>query len=277
MTLAAEIEEFYAAPSDSLNRHRALQAFNEFKFFLNRGEIRAAERAGDTWQVHGWVKKGILLGLRLGTPTEIVLNSQVRYVETNTFPLRHLSVEDGVTLPAGGSAIRDGVFVGRGVRCSPPMYIEAGAYVDTGTSVGSHVLIGSCTQVCRNVHIGPGTQIEGMLEPVEALPVIIEEDVHIAGTAWIQGSVIIRHGAIIGPGVMLPGGGAVYDAALEKTHTPAGDGTLVIPPNAVVVPGQRPAAQPHGPGAGFTRTVPVIVQYREPGRPASAVLKDVYR
>lgn len=277
MTLAGEIEEFYATPPDALNRHRALQAFNEFKFFLNRGEIRAAERSGDEWQVHAWVKKGLLLGLRLGMPTEITVNAQVRYVELTTFPLRHLSIEDGVMLPAGGSAIRDGVFVGRGVLCSPPMYIEAGAYVDAGTSVGSHSLIGSCSQLCRNVHIGPGTQIEGMLEPVEALPVIIEEDVYMAGTSCVRGSVIIRHGAVLGPGVMLSGGEAVYDAALERTYASAGDGPLVIPPNAVVVQGQRPLGQAHGPAAAIARTVPVIVQYREPGRPAAAALRDVLR
>jgi len=284
MTLAGEIEEFFEAPSEALNRHRALQAFNEFKFFLNRGEIRAADRAGDAWQVHAWVKKGILLGLRLGTPTEITLNAQVRHVEMNTFPLRHLSVDDGVMVPAGGSAIRDGVFLGRGVQCSPPMYIESGAYVDAGSSVGSHSLIGSCTQLGRNVHIGPGTQIEGVLEPVEALPVILEDDVHMAGMSWVQGSVIIRHGAVIGPGVMLSGGGAVYDAALETTHSPAGNGPLVIPPYAVVVQGQRPLEPPRSPGAGVvsngggvSRTVPVIVQYREPGRTAAAVLRDVLR
>ena len=277
MTLAAEIEEFFATPSDTLNRHRALQAFNEFKFFLNRGEIRAADRAGDAWQVHAWVKKGILLGLRLGTPVEISLNAQVRYIETNTFPLRHLSVEDGVMVPAGGSAIRDGVFMGRGVLCFPPMYIEAGAYIDAGTSVGSHSLIGSCSQVGRNVHIGPGTQIESMLEPVEALPAILEDEVYLAGMSWVQGSVIVCHGAVIGPGVALSGGGAVYDAALEKMHAPAGDRPLVIPPYAVVVQGQRLLEHQRGPGAGVSRSIPVIVQYSEPGRSASAVLKDVLR
>lgn len=277
MTLALEIEEFFATPSDALNRHRALQAFNEFKFFLNRGEIRAADRVGDTWQVHVWVKKGILLGMRLGTPAEVTLNAQVRYIETTTFPLRHLSVDDGVMVPAGGSAIRDGAFVGRGVHCSPPMTIEAGAYVDAGTSVGSHSLVGSCTQVSKNVHIGPGTLIEGMLEPIDALPVIIEEDVYLAGASWVQGSVIIRHGAVIGPGVMLSGGATVYDAACQTTYSPPGDGPLVIPPNAVVVQGQRQVGQSHAAAAGVTQTVPVIVQYREPGRAASAVLKDVMR
>lgn len=277
MTLAAEIEEFFAAPSDTLNRHRALQAFNEFKFFLNRGEIRAADRAGETWQVHAWVKKGLLLGLRLGTPMEVTLNAQVRYIETNTFPLRHLSIDDGVMVPAGGSAIRDGAYVGRGVRCAPPMMIEAGAYVDGGSTIGSHSLIGSCTQVGKDVHIGPGTQIEGVIEPVEALPVILEDDVYLAGATWVQGSVIVRHGAVIGPGVSLSGSGVVYDAALEMTHAARADGPLVIPPNAVVVQGCRMLEQQRGPAAGIGRSVPVIVQYREPGRPALAVLKDALR
>ncbi len=264
MTLVLDIEEYFATPSDALNRHRALQAFNEFKFFLNRGEIRAADRVGDTWQVHAWVKKGILLGMRLGTPVEVTLNAQVRYVETTTFPLRHLSVDDGVMVPAGGSAIRDGAFVGRGVHCAPPMYIEAGAYVDAGTIVGSHSLIGSCAQIGRNVHIGPGTLIEGMLEPIDALPVIIEEDAYLAG-------------ASCGPGVMLSGGATVYDAAVERTYAPVGDGPLVIPPNAVVVQGQRRVGQQDAAVASATRTVPVIVQYREPERAALAVLKDVMR
>jgi 2,3,4,5-tetrahydropyridine-2-carboxylate N-succinyltransferase len=277
MTLASEIEEFFAAPADSLNRHRALQAFNEFKFFLNRGEIRAAEHDGEAWRVHAWVKKGILLGFRLGTSVEVTLNAQVRYIETNTFPLRHLSVDDGVMMPAGGSAIRDGSFVGRGVRCFPPVTIESGAYVDGGATVGSHSLIGHCTQVGKNAHIGPGTQIEGLLEPLEALPVILEEEVHLAGSSWVQGSVILRHGAVLGPGVMLSGAGTVYDAALDTTYAARGDGPLVIPPNAVVVQGHRLLEQQRGAGAGIGRSVPVIVQYREPGRPAAAVLKDVMR
>lgn len=277
MTLALEIEEFFATPSDALNRHRALQAFNEFKFFLNRGEIRAADRTGDTWQVHAWVKKGIVLGKRLGTPAEVTLNAQVRYIESTTFPLRHLSVDDGVMVPAGGSAIRDGAFVGRGVECSPPMYIEAGAYVDAGTTVGSHALVGSCTQVGKNVSIGPGTLIAGMLEPIDALPVIIEEEVYLAGASWVQGSVIIRHGALIGPGVMLSGGSTVYDAACGTMYSSPGAGPLVIPPNAVVVQGQRQVGSSSAAAGGVTQTVPVIVRYREPGQAALAILKDVLR
>lgn len=277
MTLASEIEEFFAAPADTLNRHRALQAFNELKFFLNRGEIRAADRAGEQWLVHSWVKKGLLLGMRLGTPAEITLNAQVRYIETTTFPLRHLSVDDGVAMPAGGSAIRDGAFVGRGVRCSPPMYIDAGAYVDTGATVGSHSTVGSCTQIGKNAHLGPGTQIDGMLEPVEALPVILEDDVFVAGNAWIQGSVIVRHGAVLGPGVALSGSGTVYDAALDTTHAARGDGPLVIPANAVVVAGFRALDGPRGGATGLGRAAAVVVRYREPGRPAQAALRDALR
>jgi 2,3,4,5-tetrahydropyridine-2-carboxylate N-succinyltransferase len=275
MTLAGEIEEFFESPEEGRSRQRALQAFNEFKFFLNRGEIRAAERPGESWQVNVWVKKGILLGQRIGTPVEIVQNSQVRFVETNTFPLRHLSVEDGVSVPAGGSAIRDGVFLGRGVRCAPPMYIDTGAYVDSGTVIGSHSLVGSCTQVGKNVHIGPGVLIEGMLEPLEAMPVILEDDVHVAGASWIQGSVVIRHGAVVGPGVMLAGGVGIYDAALECIHAPAGDGSLTIPSYAIVVQGTRPVGQ--GRPAGVHLSAPVIIQYREPGQSAPAALRDALR
>jgi 2,3,4,5-tetrahydropyridine-2-carboxylate N-succinyltransferase len=211
------------------------------------------------------------------TPVEVTLNAQVRYVETTTFPLRHLSVDDGVMVPAGGSAIRDGAFVGRGVECSPPMYIEAGAFVDAGTSVGSHALVGSCTQVSKNVHIGPGTLIAGLLEPIDALPVILEDDVYLAGASWVQGSVIIRHGAVIGPGVMLSGGATIYDAACGTTYAPPVDGPLVIPPNAVVVQSQRQLGQSPAAAGGVAQTVPVIVRYREPGRAAPAVLKDVLR
>lgn len=274
MTLTAEIEEFFATPPAALNHTRALQAFNEFKFFLNRGEIRAAERVGEAWEVHPWVKKGILLGMRLGAPAETVVNAQVRFIERTTFPLRHLSVDDGVMLPAGGSAIRDGAFVGRGVLCEPPTYIDAGAYVDADTAIGSHSLIGSCVQVGKNVRLGPGTLLEGTLEPLKALPVILEDDVSIMGGSLVGGSVIIRHGVVIGPGVMLTAGTEVHDVSLEKTYAASGEDPLIIPPNAVVVSGQRPLRQPDR-STTVTRTVAIIVRYREPGQPASAVLKDL--
>ncbi|HTO94326.1 MAG TPA: 2,3,4,5-tetrahydropyridine-2,6-dicarboxylate N-succinyltransferase, partial [Bacteroidota bacterium] len=153
MPLQADIEALYAADPAQLDRNEALRRFAEFKFFLNRGELRAAEKRGNAWRVNAWVKKGILLGFRLGELTDVSIDGRFRYFDKSTFPLKALSASDGVRLVPGGSAIRDGAFVARGVVCMPPMYINVGAYVDEGTMVDSHALVGSCAQVGKRVHI----------------------------------------------------------------------------------------------------------------------------
>ena len=163
MALQADIEALYDADPATIDRAEALKKFSEFKFFLNRGEIRAAEKSGEGWTVNHWVKKGILLGFRLGALQDVSIDSRFRFFDRSTYPLKNLTAGDGVRLVPGGSSIRDGAFVARGVVCMPPMYINTGAYVDAGTMVDSHALVGSCAQIGKRVHISAAAQIGGVL------------------------------------------------------------------------------------------------------------------
>jgi 2,3,4,5-tetrahydropyridine-2-carboxylate N-succinyltransferase len=232
MDLKQKIERLYDQDPRSVERQRALQLFNEFKFFLNRGEIRAAEAFGDGWKVHAWVKKGILLGFRLGELKE-----------------------------GGGSAVRDGVHMARDVVCMPPTYVDVGAYIDAGTHIGSHVLVGACAQIGRGVHLGAGTQIGGILEPVDALPVIVEDRARIEGNCGIFDGVVVKRGAVIGPGVVLAGGTAIYDIVRKAVYGREGSRPLVIPEGAVVVAGSRGIDAPWAAAERLSVATPLIVRY----------------
>ena len=209
MVLQQEIEQLYAAEPSSLDRAGALKTFHEFLFFLDRGEIRAAERdEGGDWHVNGWVKKGILLGFRLGAVEDMSVNQRFRFFDKGTLPPKKLTAQDGVRLVPGGSSIREGAFVARGVVCMPSMYINVGAYVDEGTLVDSHALVGSCAQIGRRVHLSAAAQVGGVLEPVGALPVIVEDDVFVGGNCGIYEGTIVRRGAVLAAGVVLTIGAA---------------------------------------------------------------------
>ncbi len=263
MGLKQSIERLYDQDPGSLDRQRALQLFNEFKFFLNRGEIRVAEKLGDGWRVHVWVKKGILLGFRLGELVERSMNADFRFFEKSTYPLRSLSLENGVQIDRGGSAVRDGVYVARDVVCMPPMYVDVGAYVGAGTQIGSHTLVGACAQIGREVLLGPGTQIGGVLEPVDALPVVLEDRVRVEGSCGIFEGVVVRGGAVIGAGVVLSGETAVYDIIRKAVYRREGSGSLVIPEGAVVVPGSRGMDVPWAAAERLSVAAPLIVRYGE--------------
>ena len=263
MSLQDEIEALYAQDPSALNRPKALQHFNEFKFFLNRGDIRAAEMAGGEWKVHEWVKKGIVLGFRLGVLTEVPSGGSFRFFDKSTYPLRHMHPEEGVRLVPGGSSIRDGVYVGRGVICMPPMFINVGAYIDAETMIDSHVLVGSCAQVGKRVHIWAGTQLGGVLEPVGSLPVIIEDDVLVGGNCGLFEGVIIRTGAVLGAGVTLTGSTPVYDIVKESVYRREPDRPLTIPERAVVVPGSRPIENAWARSQQLSVSTPVIIKYRD--------------
>jgi 2,3,4,5-tetrahydropyridine-2-carboxylate N-succinyltransferase len=277
MVLQQEIERLFDTEPSALDAKKALKAFNELLFFLDHGEIRAAEPAGDDWRVNTWVKKGILLGFRLGVLEDMSLTPRFHYFDKGTFPLKKLSLRDGVRIVPGGSAIREGAYVARGVVCMPPMYINVGAYVDEGTMVDSHALVGSCAQVGKRVHVSAAAQLGGVLEPLGALPVIIEDEVFIGGGCGVYEGTVVKHGAVLAAGVVLTGGTAVYDIARKAIYRRTSEKPLTIPAHAVVVPGSRPFAEGWAADQHLSIATPVIIKYRDARTDASTVLEDALR
>jgi len=277
MSLSVEIEHLYATDTKGLDRGRALQVFNEFKFFLNRGDIRAAERTSDGWKVNLWVKQGLLLGFRIGALTDASINRQFRFFDKNTYPLKAVTVEDNVRLVPGGSAVRDGVYLAPGVVCMPPMYVNTGAYIDRETMIDSHVLIGSCAQIGKRVHIGAGSQIGGVLEPVGDFPVILEDDVFVGGNCGIYDGTIVQEGAVIGAGTVLTGSSAVYDVVREQIYRKEAQHSLMIPPRAVVVPGARPVGNTWAASHHLAVATPIVIKYRDEHTDAAATLEGMLR
>jgi len=271
------IERLYATEPAQLDRTAALASFTALKELLNRGEVRAAENSGGTWRVQSWVKKGILLGFRTGELVDVSINGQFRFFDKSTFPLKALALGDGVRQVPGGSAIRDGAYVAPGVVCMPPMYINTGAYVGEGSMIDSHALVGSCAQVGRRVHLSAGSQLGGVLEPVGALPVIVEDDVFIGGNCGIYEGTIVRQRAVIAAGVILTGGTAVYDLVNQTVLRRSGETPLTIPEGAVVVPGSRPIESPWAAQHRLHIASPVILKYRDGRTDASTTLEGSLR
>ncbi|MBN2460972.1 MAG: 2,3,4,5-tetrahydropyridine-2,6-dicarboxylate N-succinyltransferase [Candidatus Cloacimonetes bacterium] len=235
------------------------EIFQRFLNALTRGEIRAAEKIGERWQVNVWVKKGILIGFKMGVMTEMPLSEYKSFFDKDTFPERKLELADGIRMVCGGSAIRQGAYVAPGVVLMPPMYINVGAYVDEGTMIDSHALVGSCAQVGKNVHISAASQIGGVMEPVHANPVIIEDNVFIGGNCGIYEGVIISANAIVAAGVIITASTPVYDAINEHTIRGSDSSPLIVPENAVVIPGSRPLkANPN-----YSIYCPIITKYRD--------------
>jgi len=256
----------------------ALAAFESLKAALNRGEVRAAERGADgVWRANAWVKNGILLGFRLGKIGPAAWGGPFPFFDKDTYPLRAIGPQDGVRLVPGGSAVRDGCYLGKGVVCMPPMYINVGAYVDDGTMVDSHALVGSCAQIGKRVHLSAAAQIGGVLEPAGALPVIIEDDVLVGGNCGIYEGTVVRERAVLAPGVLLTGGTAVVDVVRNRTYRRDGDRALEIPAGAVVVPGSRPMAKGVGAQMGIGLYTPVVVKYRDEKTETAVRLEDLLR
>ncbi len=274
-SLRHAIEElFEQKPPEYSDEHR--KVFAEFIGLLNRGLVRAAEPAAGEptgWRVNSWVKKGILLGFRIGGIVEM----SGQFFDKSTYPLKDLSVQDGVRVVPGGSSIRDGCYLARGVTCMPPMYINVGAYVDEGSMIDSHALVGSCAQIGKHCHISAASQIGGVLEPVGAIPVIVEDDVVIGGNCGVYEGTVIRKRAVLGSGTILNRSTPVYDLVRETVHRATADSPLVIPEEAVVVAGSR--AVKSGPGRewGISLYTPVIVKYRDAGTEAKIQLEDFLR
>jgi 2,3,4,5-tetrahydropyridine-2-carboxylate N-succinyltransferase len=257
------------------------QLFQEFLNLLNRGAIRSAEPdvsqpAG--WRVNSWVKKGILLGFSMGEIVEMPgQGGPAQFFDKSTYPLKKFCAEDGVRIVPGGSSIRDGCYVGRNVTCMPPMFINVGAYVADGTMIDSHALIGSCAQIGRNCHISAASQIGGVLEPIGALPVIIEHDVLVGGNCGVYEGTVVKRRAVLGSGTILNRSTPVYDLVRATVHHATGDAPLVIPEEAVVVPGSRNMKSGPGNEWGISLYTPVIVKYRDAGTETKIQLEDLLR
>lgn len=256
----------------------ALGAFKRLMAALNAGTVRAAEKDPDgRWRANAWVKQGILLGFRLGTVARVAPGGPFPFYDKDTFPLRTIGPTDGVRLVPGGSAIRDGCFIGSAVICMPPMYINVGAYVGDGTMVDSHALVGSCAQIGRRVHLSAAAQIGGVLEPAGALPVIIEDEVLVGGNCGVYEGTIVRERAVLAPGTILSGGTAVFDLVHDRVYRREGNQPLEIPAGAVVVPGTRPVKSGAGKKAGVSLYAPVIVKYRDEKTDTAVRLEELLR
>jgi 2,3,4,5-tetrahydropyridine-2-carboxylate N-succinyltransferase len=264
--LAQRILELAAGPLD-VKRDEAREAFAELRQALSDGRVRAAQPDPDSpsgWKVNTWVKQGILLGFRCGALVDVSADhGRMPFFDKDTLPLKKLSLDQNVRLIPGGSSIRDGAFVGPGVICVPPMYINIGAYVADGTLVDSHALIGSCAQIGRRCHISAAAQIGGVIEPVGALPVIIEDEVLVGGNTGIYEGAVIKAGAVIAAGTVLTGSTPVYDLVKERIIKPEEGQPLIIPEGAVVVPGARMVTHGAGKEWGLSLATPVIVKYRD--------------
>jgi 2,3,4,5-tetrahydropyridine-2,6-dicarboxylate N-succinyltransferase len=276
----AEIERLFDEnPGSYTEAHLLL--FQRFKDALNAGEIRAAEPDSGRacgWRVNAWVKKGILLGFRMGKIVDMSIDAARQpFFDKSSYPVKKMSTESGVRIVPGGSSIRDGCYVGKGVTCMPPMYINAGAYVDEGTMIDSHALVGSCAQVGRKCHISAAAQIGGVLEPVGSLPVIIEDEVLIGGNCGVYEGTVVKRRAVLGTGTVLNRSTPVYDVVTGAVHSASSDEPLVIPENAVVVAGSRAIAQGRGKEWNLSLYTPVIVKYRDAKTDVKVQLEDLLR
>ena len=255
------------------------EVYEHFKTALRTGEIRSAVRHHDkTWHANSWVKQGILLGFRMGKMIEMSMSTETfRFFDKDTFPLRPMSLDDGVRIVIGGSTIRDGSYVAPGVVVVPPAYINVGAYVDEGTMVDSHALVGSCAQIGKRVHLSAAAQIGGVLEPVNATPVIIEDDVLVGGNTGVYEGTIVRERAVLASGVILTRSTPVFDLPNNRIIKSEDGGSLEIPAGAVVVQGSRAVTNDFGKANGLAIYCPIIVKYRDEKTDASTKLEDYLR
>jgi 2,3,4,5-tetrahydropyridine-2-carboxylate N-succinyltransferase len=292
-SLESRIERYFAAGATAAGDAAAMDAFLELRAALEAGALRSAEPDATTatgWRVNAWVKRGILLGFRIGALTDMSVVGvgaigrttvghipQIAFVDKDTYPSRTFTPDDGVRIVPGGSSVRSGAFVARGVVMMPPAYVNSGAYVDEGTMVDSHALVGSCAQIGKRVHLSAAAQIGGVLEPVNASPVIIEDDVLVGGNTGVYEGTIVRRRAVLAAGTILTRGTPVYDVVNGTILRATAESPLIIPEGAVVVPGSRAVTGGYGRQMGLSVYTPVIVKYRDEKTDLSTTLEDLLR
>lgn len=278
--LQSRVEELFEA-KPSTYTEADFRLFHDFKSALNAGSVRSAEpdsSAKSGWRVNGWVKKGILLGFRMGSVIDLSIDpARQPWFDKATYPVKRFDATSGVRIVPGGSTVRDGVYIGKGVTCMPPMYINVGAYVGEGTMVDSHALVGSCAQVGARCHISAAAQIGGVLEPVGALPVIIEDDALIGGNCGIYEGTVVKKRAVLGSGTILNRSTPVYDIVRGEVYFATETDPLIIPEDAVVVAGSRPIQSGKGREWGLSLYTPIIVKYRDAKTDTKIQLEDLLR
>ncbi len=278
--LEARIEAAFAAGPAAGSDPGAQAAFTELRHALEAGTLRSAEpdAASPTgWRVNAWVKRGILLGFRLGQMEASGCSAGLSFVDKHTYPARQFTPADGVRMVPGGSAVRAGAYLSSGVVCMPPMYVNVGAYVDEGTMIDSHALVGSCAQIGKRVHLSAAAQVGGVLEPVNAGPVILEDDVLVGGNCGVYEGTIVRKRAVLAAGTILTRGTPVYDVVRGEVIRAEGDLPLIIPEGAVVVPGSRAITKGRAAEWGLGVYTPVIVKYRDEKTELSLALEELLR
>lgn len=276
-SLRQEIERLFALGAAAKKERDAGRVFNHLRDALTAGKIRAAEPSEGGWKVNVWVKQGILLGFRLGELADMTRGGALSFVDKDTFPPRRFSPKDHVRVVPGGSSVRSGAYLAPGVICMPPMYINVGAYVDEGSLIDSHALVGSCAQIGKRVHLSAAAQVGGVLEPINAAPVIIEDDVLVGGGCGIYEGTQVRPRAVLGAGTILTRSTPLYDTVRGEIYRATPEQPLVVPEGAVVVPGSRPLNRGKAQEWGVSVYAPVIIKYRDEKTDASAALEDLLR
>jgi len=281
--LEQTIEHFFAAGPSAIGNKDALAAFHELRDALEAGTLRSASPDPNSptgWTVNAWVKRGILLGFRLGTLQDMTVaanNNTLSFVDKSTYPARTFNEDQGIRIVPGGSSVRSGAYLAKGVVMMPPAYVNVGAYVDEGTMIDSHALVGSCAQIGKRVHLSAAAQIGGVLEPINASPVIIEDDCLIGGNTGVYEGTIVRTRAVLAAGTILTRGTPVYDLPNNTILKATPETPLIIPSGAVVVPGSRAIQTEPGKSLGLSVYTPIIVKYRDEKTDLSTTLEDLLR
>jgi len=283
--LEQTIEKFFSIGTEAIGNPEALAAFHELRNGLEAGALRSAEPDATSpigWKVNAWVKRGILLGFRLGALEAMNGNhpdggSILSFVDKATYPARRFAPEQGIRIVPGGSSVRSGAFLAKGVVMMPPAYVNVGAFVDEGTMIDSHALVGSCAQIGKRVHLSAAAQIGGVLEPVNASPVIIEDDCLVGGNTGVYEGTIVRARAVLAAGTILTRGTPVYDLPNNTILKATPETPLIIPSGAVVVPGSRAIQTSPGKDLGLSVYTPIIVKYRDEKTDLSTTLEDLLR
>jgi len=276
-SLQKDIERLYALGAQAAQEPGAKGIFLKLRDALSRGEVRSAQKREGRWVANAWVKQGILLGFRLGELSTLDSCASFSFVDKDTYPVRQFTPEQRVRIVPGGLTVREGAYLAASVVCMPPMYVNVGAYVDEGTMIDSHALVGSCAQIGKRVHLSAAAQIGGVLEPINATPVVIEDDVLVGGNCGVYEGTIVHERAVLGAGTILTRSTPLFDIVREEVYRSSSERPLEVPPGAVVVPGSRAITRGKAPEWGLSLYAPVIVKYRDEKTDKGVELEDLLR